>query len=210
MLKIQDICASAPIVPVLTIHEVEDGVPLAQALVAGGLPVLEVTLRTEAALNAMGAISKACPDAIVGAGTIRSPEHVEQCINAGAQFGVSPGSPRILVDAIERQNFPFLPGCASPTEAMELANRGFTYLKFFPAEAAGGVAMLKSMASPLPDIKFCPTGGIGLDNARDYLALPNVVTIGGSWVASDLLIKQKRWDEIEALARSAVSTLRML
>lgn len=207
MHKIQDICAAAPVIPVLTINSIEDSVPLAQALVSGGLPVLEITLRTGIALEAITAIRNTCPDAIVGAGTIRSPDHVKQCIDAGAQFGVSPGSPKALVKSLDVQSFPFLPGCATPTEAMELVAQGFSYLKFFPAEAAGGVAMLKSMASPLPDIKFCPTGGIGPDNARDYLMLPNVVTIGGSWVAPDSLVKEKRWDEIEKLARSAVSRL---
>ncbi len=194
-------------VPVLTIKAVEDAVPLAQALVAGGLPVLEITLRTPAALRAIEAISAACPDAIVGAGTLRNAADVRSCIDAGARFGVSPGAPAGLMDAVEAASFSFLPGCATATEAMALADRGYEVLKFFPAEAAGGVPLLRSLAAPLPDVQFCPTGGISLDNAAAYLALPNVVTVGGSWVAPSGLLESGNWAEIEKLSREAIAAL---
>ncbi len=207
MLDIAEICRQAPMVPVLTIDRLEDAVPLAQALVAGGLPVLEITLRTSVALEAIRAVREACPDAVVGAGTLRTPEDVEHCIVAGAQFGVSPGAPARLMDAVEEESFPFLPGCASPTEAMVLADRGHTVLKFFPAEAAGGKAILKALAAPLPTIRFCPTGGVSLDNAPDYLSLHNVVTVGGSWVTPSELIRRRDWGGIKQLAREATAVL---
>ncbi len=208
MLNTQEICRRAPMVPVLTIQRLEHAVPLSQALVAGGLPVLEITLRTAVAFDAIRAIRAGCPDAIVGAGTLRHPDDVQRCLESGAQFGVSPGAPARLLDAVERAQLPFLPGCATPTEAMMLADRGYGVVKFFPAEAAGGVAMLKSLAAPLAGIDFCPTGGISLANARDYLALPNVVTIGGSWVAPATLIESGDWDGIERLARDTVAKLK--
>ena len=207
MTDIRTICASAPLVPVLTIEHLDGAVPLAQALVAAGLTVLEITLRTTTALSAIEAMRAACPDAIVGAGTLRTPEDVTRCIDSGAQFGVSPGAPERLMDAVDASGLPFLPGCASPTEAMRLADRGYTCLKLFPAEAAGGIRMLRSLAEPLSDIVFCPTGGITIDNARDYLALPNVVTVGGSWVAPKALMKSEDWTGIENLTRQAVSHL---
>jgi 2-dehydro-3-deoxyphosphogluconate aldolase/(4S)-4-hydroxy-2-oxoglutarate aldolase len=203
MVDIRKVCRSVPLVPVLTIEHLDSAVPLAQALVAAGLTVLEITLRTEVALSAIEAMRAACPDAIVGAGTLRTPEDVTRCIDSGAQFGVSPGAPERLMDAVESSSLPFLPGCASATEAMRLADRGYTFMKFFPAQAAGGIPMLKSLAEPLSGIEFCPTGGITIDNARDYLALPNVVTVGGSWVAPKALTKSEDWKGIENLARQA-------
>lgn len=208
MTSVSEICAAAPMIPVIVIKRLEDAVPLAKALVEGGLPVLEITLRTPVALNAIRAIKDACPDAIVGAGTLRGTTDVEATMEAGALFGVSPGSPAELIEAVRRANLPFLPGSATPTEAMELADQGFEVLKFFPAEAAGDVPMLKSMASPLPDVKFCPTGGVSLDNARNYLALPNVVTVGGSWVAPDKLVESGDFAAITKLAKEAVATLK--
>ena len=203
MIDIRKACGSVPLVPVLTIEHLDSAVPLAQALVAAGLTVLEITLRTESALSAIKAMRAACPDAIVGAGTLRTPEDVKRCIDSGAQFGVSPGAPERLMDAVGLSSLPFLPGCASATEAMRLADRDYTFLKFFPAQAAGGTAMLKSLAEPLSGIEFCPTGGITVDNARDYLALPKVVTVGGSWVAPKTLMKSEDWKGIEDLARQA-------
>lgn len=194
-------------VPVLTIETLKDAVPLARALVAGGLPVLEITLRTPVALRAIEAISANCPEAIVGAGTLRNATDVQACIDAGARFGVSPGAPAGLMDAVESASFPFLPGCATATEAMALADRGYEVLKFFPAEAAGGVSLLKSLAAPLPDVQFCPTGGISLENAEAYLALPNVVTVGGSWVAPASLVELRDWCGIENLSREAIAAL---
>ena len=207
MLDLKDVCEKAPMVPVLTIEAVEDAVPLAQALVAGGLPVLEITLRTPVALRAIEAISAACPDAVVGAGTLRNADDVRSCIDAGAQFGVSPGAPAGLMDAVGAAPIPFLPGCATATEAMSLADRGYGVMKFFPAEAAGGVSLLKSLAAPLPDVRFCPTGGISLENAASYLTLPNVVTVGGSWVTPTNLLKSRDWAAIEQVTRETVACL---
>lgn len=207
MLNIRKMCESAPMVPVLTIDEIASAVPLAQALVAGGIHVLEITLRTETALAAIEAVRAACPDAVVGAGTLRSAGDVSRCMNSGAQFGVSPGAPERLMDAVGSAGFAFLPGCASATEAMRLADRGYDVMKFFPAEAAGGIRMLASLADPLPGIGFCPTGGITPENAHAYLELPNVLTVGGSWVAPTSLIRSKDWKAIESRARAAADSL---
>lgn len=207
MLDLKDVCAKVPMVPVLTIEAADDAVPLAKALIAGGLPVLEITLRTSVALRAIEAISAACPDAIVGAGTLRTAADVKSCIDAGTRFGVSPGAPAGLMDAVDAASFPFLPGCATATEAMSLADRGYAVMKFFPAEAAGGVSLLRSLAAPLPDIRFCPTGGISLENAAAYLALPNVVTVGGSWVTPANLLKSRDWAAIEQVTRETVACL---
>ena len=208
-MNIEQIAALAPIIPVLVIDDIEDAVPLAKALVSGGLPVLEVTLRTPVALEAITRISNACPNAVVGAGTIRSAADVAACRAAGAAFGVSPGSPTSLADAFEadvtrNDPWPFLPGCASATEAMTLAERGYKMLKFFPAEASGGVPFLKSLASPLPDLSFCPTGGLDADLARSYLSLPNVPVVGGSWMVVSGDVRHRDWSAIEQKAREAV------
>ncbi len=207
MPSIREICAAAPVIPVLLVERLADAAPLARALVAGGLPVLEVTLRTDCALDAIRDMRAAVPNAVVGAGTLRRPADVANCREAGAQFGVSPGAPMPLIEAANAAGYPFLPGCATPTEAMALADQGFEVVKFFPAGAAGGPAMLKALASPLPDIRFCPTGGITLDNAPDYLGLPNVAVVGGSWVAPKPLIDAGDWPTIESLAREAVARL---
>jgi 2-dehydro-3-deoxyphosphogluconate aldolase/(4S)-4-hydroxy-2-oxoglutarate aldolase len=202
-----EICRLAPVIPVLTVERIEDAIPLARALVAGGLLVLEVTLRTDCALAAIRAMKDAVPDAVVGAGTLRNARDVEACMKAGAVFGVSPGGPAALIAAVNAAGLAFLPGCASPTEAMTLADHGFEVVKFFPAEAAGGIPMLKSMAGPLPDITICPTGGVGLANAPDYLKLPNVAVVGGSWVAPMDAIARGDWALIERLSREAVAAL---
>ena len=207
MLNPTEICLKASMIPVIVVNEVEDAVPLARALIDGGLPVLEVTLRSDCALQAIEHIAHACPEAIIGAGTLKRSQDVTECITAGAVFGVSPGSPLSLIEEVLDSGFAFLPGCATPSEAMTLSNAGFDVVKFFPAEAAGGIPMLKSMASPLPDIKFCPTGGISLNNAKDYLDLPNVLTVGGSWVVPNALLTQKDWPAITKLAQQAVATL---
>ncbi|MBB5514916.1 2-dehydro-3-deoxyphosphogluconate aldolase/(4S)-4-hydroxy-2-oxoglutarate aldolase [Rubricella aquisinus] len=198
---------SAPMIPVIVIEELAHAVPLAKALVAGGITTLEVTLRTPVALDAIRAIAAEVEGAVVGAGTLRKVADVAACIDAGCQFGVSPGSPAALMDAVQEAGFPFLPGCASPTEAMVLAERGFEVLKFFPAGAAGGVKMLSSLASPLADVAFCPTGGVSLKNAKDYLALPNVVTVGGSWVCPPDMARAEDWAGIERLARATTDAL---
>ena len=164
----REICRQAPVVPVITIERIEDAVPLGCALVAGGLPVLEVTLRTPVALEAIRLLAAECEGAVVGAGTLRTPADVEACLKAGAVFAVSPGAAPKLLDAAEASpELPLLPGCATPSEAMALSERGYDMLKFFPAGPAGGPAMLKAMAAPLPDLAFCPTGGVSLGNAPD-------------------------------------------
>lgn len=198
----RDICSAAPIVPVLVVDAVADAKPLAEALVAGGLPALEVTLRTPAALDVIRAMAEV-PGGMVGAGTLLTPEDVKAAKAAGATFGVSPGATDTLLAACEAEGLPLLPGAASASEAMALLERGYDMLKFFPAEAAGGAKFLGSLASPLPQISFCPTGGVSPANAGDYLSLPNVVCAGGSWVAPAKLIKAGAWDQIEALAKAA-------
>ncbi len=198
----RDICNAAPIVPVLVVENASDAKPLAEALVAGGLPALEVTLRTPAALDVIRAMAEV-PGGMVGAGTLLTPADVKAAKDAGATFGVSPGATDTLIAACEAEGLPLLPGAASASEAMVLLERGYDMLKFFPAEAAGGAKFLGSLASPLPQISFCPTGGVNPQNAGDYLSLPNVVCAGGSWVAPSALVKAGAWDEIEALAKEA-------
>ena len=200
---IESIMTRCPVIPVIVIDEPEQAVPLAQALVNGGLSVLEVTLRTAYGLQAIKDIKQALPEAIVGAGTVLSASDVKQAVAAGAEFLVSPGSPAGLITAAKSCDVPMLPGVSTPTEAMMLLEQGFTHMKFFPAQAAGGVPMLKSIAGPLPQIKFCPTGGINPANAGDYLALDNVLCIGGSWMLDVQAIARKDWQQIEELAREA-------
>lgn len=202
-LTIEDICRLAPVVPVLVIEDPDIAVPLAEALVAGGLQVLEITLRTPAALGAIEAIADAVPDAVIGVGTLRSAGDVDGAVRVGAQFGVSPGLSHALVDAAQAAALPLLPGVATPSEAMAAAERGFDLLKFFPAEANGGVSVLKAWASPLSDLRFCPTGGVTAENAPGYLALPNVTCVGGSWVAPQSAIQSLDWDRITDLSREA-------
>ena len=192
----------APVIPVLTVHGPDDAVPLAQALVEGGLPVLEVTLRTEGALKAIEAIAHAVPDAIVGAGTVLSASQVEEACSAGSRFLVSPGSTIKLAEAAAHAGVPLLPGVATASEAMTMAELGFHILKFFPAEPAGGVAYLKSLSAPLPHLIFCPTGGIDEVKAKSYLALPNVVCVGGSWITPAEAVKVGDWKRITTLAKA--------
>lgn len=198
----RDICNLAPVIPVLVIEDAADAEPLARALVAGGLPVLEVTLRTPAALDAIRAMAQV-PGGVVGAGTLLTPADVAAARAAGALFGVSPGVTPTLVASCEAEELPLLGGVATIGEAMAMLERGYDVCKFFPAEANGGAAALKAFSGPLPQMKFCPTGGITPDNALDYLALPNVLCVGGSWIAEPRLIRAGAWDEIEARARVA-------
>lgn len=201
---IRELASLAPIIPVIVVDDVADAIPLAEALVRGGLPVLEVTLRTDCALEVIKAMATV-KGARVGAGTLVTTQDVSDVVAAGATFGVTPGSPAALVDAVLEANLPLLPGAATATEAMTLQARGFEVLKFFPAEAAGGIKMLKGLGGPLPGISFCPTGGVSPENAPDYLALPNVVCAGGSWIAPLDLVKAGDWDEIETRARAAAA-----
>jgi len=198
----------APVIPVLTVRDVADGVAQAKALVAGGLYAIEVTLRTSAALDAIEAIRKHVPGAYVGAGTIVNPEQIREAIDAGARFLVSPGASLKLADAAAAAPIPFLPGCATASEAMELRDRGFRALKLFPAEAVGGAKLLASLAAPLPDLVFCPTGGIDLAKAPSYLALANVKCVGGSWMLPKAALQTGDYAEVERLAREAVNALK--
>lgn len=198
----REICGLAPVIPVLVVEDAAHAKPLAEALVSGGLPVLEVTLRTAAALDAIRAMSQV-PGGVVGAGTLLKPADADAAKSAGARFAVSPGVTDALVDACEAADLPLLGGVATVGEAMRMLERGYTVAKFFPAEANGGAAALKAYAGPLPQMSFCPTGGVTPANAPDYLALPNVVCVGGSWMASAALQRDGRWDEVERLAREA-------
>ena len=201
------VCAAAPVIPVLTIDRVEDAQPLARALVAGGLPALEITLRTDAALEAIAAIAEV-EGAMAGVGTLLTPAQVRDAKAAGAIFGVSPGTTPSLISATLEFDLPLLPGAATATEAMRLLEQGFIFQKFFPAEAAGGAPALGSMAGPLPQITFCPTGGVTPENAKTYLALPNTLCVGGSWIAPKALVAAGAWGEITQIARRAAGLLR--
>ncbi len=192
-----------PVIPVLTITDLAHAVPLARALVAGGLPAIEVTLRTPVAIEAIAAIAGGVENCLVGAGTVLQPSDADAAIAAGARFLVSPGTPLALAHRLQNCGVPVLPGCATVSEAMTLADLGFPMLKFFPAEASGGVAWLRAVAAPLPQLRFCPTGGIDMRNARDYLALPNVAAVGGSWVAPKEALASGDYTRITSLARDA-------
>ncbi|MGW6954718.1 bifunctional 4-hydroxy-2-oxoglutarate aldolase/2-dehydro-3-deoxy-phosphogluconate aldolase [Streptomyces chartreusis] len=193
----------APVVPVVVIDDPSDAVPLARALVAGGLPAIEVTLRTPAALEAIRAVADAVPDAVVGAGTVITPEQVRLAVTAGARFLVSPGWTDLLLEAMRASGVPYLPGVSTTSEVVALLERGVREMKFFPAEAAGGTAYLKSLNGPLPQARFCPTGGIGPATAPDYLALPNVGCVGGSWMLPADAVAARDWERVTALARAA-------
>jgi len=200
--------SGTPVVPVLTIERAEHAAPLARALLAGGLPVIEVTLRTRAALDAIRAIAAQVPECVVGAGTVPGEADVAAALAIGAKYLVSPGTTAELAAALAAAAVPALPGCASVSEALALSALGFRVLKFFPAEASGGIAWLKSVAGPCPELKFCPTGGIDLRNAAAYLALPNVVAVGGSWPAPQDAIAAGNFARITELAREAAGLRR--
>lgn len=203
-MQIRSLLAIAPVIPVLTIEQLEHAVPLARALAAGGLRVLEVTLRTPIALRAIEAISKAVPEAIVGVGTITRMEDFAAAADAGAQFGVSPGLTPEIAGAARSATFPLLPGIMTPTELIAGLGWGFDTFKLFPAQQAGGIPMLKALAGPFPNVVFCPTGGITRATAPEFLALPNVACVGGSWIAPADKVRSGDWQGIEALARDAV------
>ena len=197
-----EICRLAPVIPVLVVSDPAHARPLAQALVDGGLPALEVTLRTPAAIEVIAEMSRV-EGGTVGAGTLLTPEDVTRAVEAGATFGVSPGASDRLLDAAEGADLPMLPGAATATEAMRLLERGYSVQKFFPAEAAGGVKALKAIGAPLAAIRFCPTGGVSLSNAPDYLGLANTLCVGGSWVAPADKVAAGDWAAITELAREA-------
>ena len=195
--------SKAPVIPVMVIETVADAVPLARALVKGGLTVLEITLRTKAALDCIRAIMAEVEGAIVGAGTVLDPKKLKEVEHIGCAFAVSPGSTPKLLDAAEDIIVPLLPGSATASECMMLMEKGYRFQKFFPAEPAGGAAFLSALASPLPQVSFCPTGGITHETAPQYLKLSNVITVGGSWMASKKLVEAKDWAGIEKLAQAA-------
>jgi 2-dehydro-3-deoxyphosphogluconate aldolase/(4S)-4-hydroxy-2-oxoglutarate aldolase len=192
-----------PVLPVVVIDRLEDAVPVARALVAGGLPAIELTLRTPVALDAIRAIADDVPEILVGAGTVVTPGQAKEAHDAGARFLVSPGSTPGLLAAMADTGLPFLPGTATVSEALAVLEAGFTEMKFFPAEASGGAAYLRSVASPIPAARFCPTGGITATTAPDYLALPNVGCVGGSWLTPTTVLEAGDWTRVESLARAA-------
>jgi 2-dehydro-3-deoxyphosphogluconate aldolase/(4S)-4-hydroxy-2-oxoglutarate aldolase len=198
-----DVMRDAPVIPVIVLHDVKDAVPLARALVAGGIRMLEVTLRTREALECIELISKEVPEAVAGAGTIRSAADAQASALAGARFGVSPGYTRAVGKACHDLGLPLLPGVATGSEIMMAQEDGLTELKFFPAVQAGGLAMLKAWQGPFGDVKFCPTGGVHAGNAHEFLALSNVACVGGSWIVPTDAIAAGDWARIEALAREA-------
>lgn len=191
------------VIPVIVIDDAKDAVPLARALVAGGLPAIEITLRTPAALESIRRIAAEVPDALVGAGTILNAGHFDAAVDAGSKFIVSPGLTPELVEAAEGSDVPLLPGAVTSSEIMAALEEGYSLLKFFPAEQAGGAAYLKALSSPFGAVKFCPTGGVSTKNAGDYLSLPNVLCVGGSWVAPKDAISAGDWATVTALSRDA-------
>lgn len=201
--KLVALLAGQPVIPVLRIADAKQAVPLARALARGGLPAIEITLRTADAIEAIRRVAGEVEDAIVGAGTILDPAQYQEAVEAGSKFIVSPGLTKELLKTSADSDVPFLPGAITPGEVMAARQAGLSFLKFFPAEQAGGAAFLKAMASPIADVRFCPTGGVSPANASTYLGLPNVICVGGSWVAPDDLVEKEDWGRIEELAREA-------
>jgi 2-dehydro-3-deoxyphosphogluconate aldolase / (4S)-4-hydroxy-2-oxoglutarate aldolase len=204
-MKIRDVLALAPVIPVLTVEKLEHAAPLARALYAGGLRVLEITLRTAVALEVIAAMRGAVPDAIVGAGTLIKPADFASAAGVGAQFAVTPGLTPQLAEAAARVSYPLLPGIATPSEILQALQLGYDTLKFFPAQPAGGLPMLQAFAGPFANVAFCPTGGISRETAPAFLRLRNVLCVGGSWVAPTALVESGDWAGIEALARDAAA-----
>lgn len=200
-----ELLGSTPVIPVLTIEAADHAVDLARALAAGGLRLLEITLRTGAALPAIERIARSVPEAVVGAGTVLDAAQMKSAGDAGARFLVSPGSTEALLEAAAQGSVPLVPGCATASEAMRLQAAGWHFVKFFPAEPAGGIPYLKALSEPLPGVRFCPTGGVNPDNARTYLGLKNVGCVGGSWVAPRQMVEAGEWSGIEKLAREAAA-----
>lgn len=204
------IFAASPLVPVMVIDDLNQAVPMTQALAAGGITVYEVTLRTPAALQAIQAIREALPDALVGAGTVLNPQQYDAAVEAGAQFVISPGCTAELLRHARQQAVPLIPGVATPSEIMTAYSLGYDHLKFFPAEANGGAPALKAISAPLPQIRFCPTGGISPKNVHDYLALSCVGTVGGSWMLPADALKQGDWQRVTQLSKEAVELVKSL
>ena len=201
----EEIFAAGPVVPVLVINDVEKAVPLAKALMEGGIKVLEVTLRTPAAMDVIKRIAQEVPDSLIGAGTVTNAQQLKAVVEAGAKFAISPGMTADLLKAGMDSEIPLIPGISSTSDLMKGKDAGYTHMKFFPAEASGGVKAIKSISGPFPDVTFCPTGGIGPNNYNDYLALNNVKCVGGSWLAPDDAIESGDWARITQLAKEAVA-----
>lgn len=197
-----------PIIPVVTLHDAADAVPLSEALLAGGVKIIEITLRTDAGIKAIESVAKQLPEMGVGAGTITSAESFRQACGAGAQFIVSPGLTDKLAKSVADEKTPFLPGISTTTELLHAREYGYQHLKFFPASLSGGPAALKQFGGLFPDIRFCPTGGVNAQNANEYLSLPNVLCVGGSWIAPDAVIKAKDWPAITRLCQTALETVK--
>ncbi|MBE2897306.1 bifunctional 4-hydroxy-2-oxoglutarate aldolase/2-dehydro-3-deoxy-phosphogluconate aldolase [Pasteurellaceae bacterium TAE3-ERU1] len=210
--KIQpsDVFSASPVVPVMVIKDLKDAVPMAQALSAGGINVFEITLRSAVALDAIKAISEAMPQALVGAGTVLNAEQYDKAVEAGAKFIISPGASVNLLKHAAASDIPMMPGTATPSEMMTALELGFDHLKFFPAEANGGAPVLKAIAAPLPQLSFCPTGGISPKNVANYLALSCVKTVGGSWMIPNDAVAAGNWDEVTRLSREAVELVNQL
>jgi len=204
-MNIIEIMRASPVMPVIVLNDVAHAVPLARALVAGGIRVLEVTMRTPAALDCVRVIAAEVPEVIIGVGTIKNPSDLNAAIKAGAQFGVSPGTTPALLAAIRESALPFLPGTMTPSNVMSIVDAGFHAMKLFPAQQAGGIGMLKALGSVFADVQFCPTGGITATTAAEYLALPNVACVGGSWLAPAAMIEAQDWQAITRLAKEACS-----
>lgn len=204
-MNIREIAAASPVMPVIVIDDAAKGVSLARALVAGGIRVLEITLRTPAALDVVKAVRREVPEAIVGVGTITCADDIDAALAAGAAFGVSPGAGPGLLDAAAHSGLPFLPGVMTPSDVIAALATGFSTLKLFPAQQAGGVEMLKALGGPFPEVRFCPTGGVNAANAAQFLALPNVVCVGGSWLAPKSRVDLGDWNAIRELARQAAA-----
>jgi 2-dehydro-3-deoxyphosphogluconate aldolase/(4S)-4-hydroxy-2-oxoglutarate aldolase len=204
-MNLETILQTAPVIPVVIIDDITDAVPLARALVAGGLPVIEITLRTAVGLEAIHVIAAEVPNAIVGVGTVLEPGQLKAAVKAGARFAVSPGTTPKILDAAASEDIPLLPGIATASEAMALIERGYRFAKFFPAEPAGGATYLSAIASPLPKLTFCPTGGITLESAVRYLSLPNVICVGGSWMVSRTAIAAGDWAAVTVRATEAAA-----
>jgi 2-dehydro-3-deoxyphosphogluconate aldolase/(4S)-4-hydroxy-2-oxoglutarate aldolase len=206
-LEPQAVFSSSPIIPVMVIDNIDDALPMAQALSDGGINVFEITLRTDCALQAIKLISREFPNALVGAGTVTDSKQYAQAMRAGAQFIVSPGFSLELLKHATTTNVPFIPGVATPSEIMTAMSYGYEYLKFFPAEAFGGVNTLKAIAAPLPNVSFCPTGGINQGNAKNYLSLDCVASVGGTWMLDKAAIKERNWSRISELTKQALDAV---
>ena len=202
-----EVFAYSPIVPVMVINHLEDALPMAKALAAGGINIFEVTLRTKVALEAIKAIATAMPEAMIGAGTVINAQQYDAAVAAGAKFIISPGYSQQLLEYAKTGSAPLIPGVSTPSEIITALELGYDHLKFFPAEANGGAAALKAIAGPLPQVRFCPTGGISLDNVADYIALNCVVTVGGSWMMPNDAIAAGNWEKVTELAKQAVSLI---